>query len=362
MELKKLVERLEQLTGERVPENTIKKWAHTEKIIPKPIGGGKGGKVSGGNARKADWLPDALEQAAAVWWVREKYRRMYGEEKKGLSKDHINVIKRAASVLDKRPFAIYHFPLVKGPLSTQHIDPEAITMTFVSDDFDGVNRFPGEKLEERTLCLNTLVVAWVAAREKVREWAYKGMSATYILKHYPELCHLAWGEIDFLQIDPWRVDLPCPWRIDRPARVALLWTSQPPKSKYDEDWKFGKWAPPFATQLTELSASAREDDDLGDEIVIYENGVDTREFFKIDVGDREGYAKAKVEKIEPELEEKERELRRLGIEKIPVSTISAMEKKPFETLTASEKLILKTLNELVDLSFRLASLKNQYGV
>jgi hypothetical protein len=361
MELKKLAERLKQLTGERVPESTIKKWAHTEKIIPAPTGGGKGGKMRGGKARKADWSKEALEQAAAVWWVREKYRRMYGEEKRKLSKDQINVIKRAVSVLDESPFTIYHLPIVTGPLSTQHIAPEAITMTFVSDDFEGVKRFPGTP-EEKTLCLNTLVVAWVAAREKVREWAHKGMSVTYILKHYPELHDLAPGEIDFSQIDPWRVDLPCPWRIDRPARVALLWRSQPPKAKYDTDWKFGKWIPPWQAKLMEPSASARDGDDLDDEIVICENGVDTRKFFKIDVGDREGYAKAEVEKIEPKVEEKERQLRGLGIEKIPVSTISAMEKKPFETLTAKEKLILKTLNELVDLSLRLASLKNQFGV
>ena len=207
MELKKLVERLEQLTGEHVKENTIKNWAHTEKIIPTPIGGGKGGRVSGGNTRKADWPTEALEQAAAVWWVRKKYRRMYGEERRRLSKDQINVIKRAASVLDKRPFAIYHLPLVTGPLSTQHIAPEAITMTFVRDDFEGINLFLG-KPQEKLDCLNTLIIAWVAARAKVRAWVYKGMSATYILKHYPELRHLTPGEVDFSQIDPWRVDLP----------------------------------------------------------------------------------------------------------------------------------------------------------
>jgi hypothetical protein len=318
--------------------------------------------MRGGKARKADWSTEALEQAAAVWWVRKKYREMFGAERKKLSKDQINVIKRAASVLDESPFAIYHPPSVTGPLSTQQIRPEDISMTFVKGDFEGINKFPRKKPEERLDCLNKLVVAWVAAREKVRAWANKGMSATYILKHYPELHNLMPSEIDFSQIDPWRVDLPCPWRLDRPALVALLWRSQPPKSKYDTDWKFGKWIPPLQTKLMEPSASARDGDDLDDEIVIYENGVDTRKFFKIDVGDREGYAKAEVEKIEPKVEEKERQLRRLGIEKMPVSTISAMEKKPFETLTASEKLILKTLNELVDLSFSLASLKNQFGV
>jgi hypothetical protein len=364
MELKKLAERLEQLTGERVPENTIKKWAHTEEVIPAPTGGGRGGKMRGGKARKADWSTEALEQAAAVWWVREKYRRMHGEERRRLSKDQINVIKRAASVLDESPFAVYHLPLVTGPLSTQHIAPEAITITFVSDDFEGINLFPGKKLQEKLDCLNTLVIAWVATREKVRAWAYKGMSVTYILKHYPELRHLAPREIDFSQIDPWRVDLPCPWRIDRPARVALHWTSQPPKSKYDADWKFGKWIPPLQTELKELSASASDDGNLGDKIVIYENGVDTRKFFNIDVGDRKGYAKAEVEKTERKIEEKERELRRLGMdrEKTPFSTFLAMEERPLETLTAKEKLILKTVQEWNGLVWYRARLKNQFGI
>ena len=288
---------------------------------------------------------------------------MYGEGKK-LSKDQIDVIMRAASVLDESPFAIYHLPRIIGPLSTQHIAPEAITMTFVSDDFNGINLFPGKKLQEKIRCLNTLLVAWVAAREKVRAWAYKGMSATYILKHYPELSHHMPSQIDFSKIDPWRVDLPCPWRVDRPARIALLWRSRP--SKYGTE--FGKWIPPLQTELRELSPSARDDDNLGDEIVVYENGVDTREFFRIDVGDREGWAGAKIEKKKRELEEVERELRSLGMEpgrlgEISYNWIAAIEtgEVPFESLTEREKRCFETVEKWFGLMYSKVRLESDFG-
>jgi hypothetical protein len=368
MELKKLVERLEQLTGEQIPENTVKKWAHTEKIIPTPIGGGKGGRVSGGRARKADWPAPALEQAAAVWWVRKKYRGMDCKEKKKLSKDQINVIKRAASVLDEDPFAIYHLPNVTGPLSTQHIAPEAITMTFVSDDFNGVNLFPGKKLQEKIRCLNTLLIAWVAAREKVRAWAYKGMSATYILEHYPELHNLMPSQIDFSKIDPWLVDLPCPWRIDRPARIVFLWRSHPPISENDTDWKFDKWIPPMQTKLEELGASVSSDDDLRDELVLYENGVDTREFFRIDVGDRKGWARDELEKKKSELKEVEYELRSLGVDPsrrgdISYNWIASIEtgEVPFDSLTEREKRCFELAEKWFGLTYSLVRLESDFS-
>jgi hypothetical protein len=365
MELEKLVKRLERLTGgERVPENTIKNWAHTERIIPTPIGGGKGGRVSGGEARKGDWPPEALEQSAAVWWVRKKYSTMYGKKKKKLSKDQINVIKRAASVLDKSPFAVYHLSPITGPLSRQEIAPEAITMTFIREDFDGINLFPGKKPQERLDCLNTLVVGWIAAREKVRAWVYKGMSLVSIMKVYPSLEP---GEV-FSQIDPWRVvDAtetetgspidPPPWRLDRPARVALLWRSRPSKSKHSTDWKFSKWnIPPLQTRLNDSDR---------DEIVVYENWVDTREFFKIDV-DREGYARAEIEKKERELEEVEREMCRLGMEPrwMSYNRLADIEigKIPFDSLTEREQQYFKLAGKWFDLTKSLVWGKSDFGV
>ena len=98
-----------------------------------------------------------------------------------------------------------------------------------------------------------------------------------------------------------------------------------------------------------------------DKIVLYENSVDTREFFKIDVGDREGWAMAELKKIEDELAEKERTLRGLGMENTRFSTFVAMEER-LETLTASEKLGLETTQKKLGLEMRRASLKNWFGV
>ncbi|MGZ4881515.1 MAG: hypothetical protein ACXV7G_10700 [Halobacteriota archaeon] len=345
MELRQLADRLEQLTGEQIPESTIKNWAHTEKIIPTPIGGGKGGRVRGGISRKADWPPESVEQAAAVWWVRETYRKRFGENKK-LSKVRINVIKREAARLDKEPFAIYTPPPVRGPLSLQHIDPESIKMTFVNEDCSEVGLFPGLNNAQRTACLNKLIVAWIAAREKVRAWASASMSATYVVEHYPELGHLTPGEVDFSTIDPWKADIPCPWRLDRKARITLHWWSQPSENK---GMQFGKMAYPIQRTLSESNH---------DEIVLFENGVDTRTFFKIDIGDRQSWAKVELEKIDSERERLERKLQRLGMYKIGFNALAIKEMPPIETLTAREKSILEAGRKMIGLSLYRAKLDN----
>jgi hypothetical protein len=170
----------------------------------------------------------------------------------------------------------------------------------------------------------------------------------YIVERYPDLGHLPPGEVDFSQIDPWQVDVPCPWRIDRKARVALRWWSQPSKTRGTE---FGTMAFPVQRTLS------KSDDD---EIVLFENGVDTRAFFKIDIGDRQSWAKVEREKIDSEQERLERKLRRLGIKKIDFSSLVALEEVPFETLTANEKSILETTREMVGLAWRRAQL-NSFG-
>ena len=94
---------------------------------------------------------------------------------------------------------------------------------------------------------------------------------------------------------------------------------------------------------------------------MHENFVDTREFFKIDVGDRRRWARDQLEKLERELEEKERELRRLGMGKTRFTTLLAME-ETVETLTPKEKLGLKTAQEKLALEWRLSWLKTSFGV
>ncbi len=253
---------------------------------PNSVKAGKGGRIieKARLGRVSEWPEVALEEAAAIWAVRNIDSNV---KRDGITvnPEMMKVIRRAAATLDKRPFAVYILPPIAGPLSTQHITPEDIKMRFVSEDCDGLNIFPRANNADY---LNELVVIWVAAREKVREWKSNGKMAQVLESGRNPTP----SQIDWSQIDPWRVEVPCPWQIIKPALVKLFWRSLPSKNK-NERREYLK--APFLLERT-LSESPSDD------ILLFENGVDTREFFKIDVTDREGWTKA-------ELEEKQRKLR-----------------------------------------------------
>jgi hypothetical protein len=243
------------------------------------------------------WLSETVEQAAAVWAVR--YSGL--TKPRALTTEMIEAIKRAAASLDERPFAVYTLPSIIGPLSTQRIASEDIKMKFVREDYDRLDLFPGADNTEKADFLNKLVVIWVAAIEKVRAWESDGIKAQAAESEWGRLLP---SQIDFSQIDPWRVAVPCPWRIDKPALVKLYWLSRQPKNK-NKSREFLR--PPFPWQRT-LSESYRDD------LILFENFLDTRAFFRIDVTDSDEWAKT-------ELEETERKLR---------SSTSPMEKLPLE--------------------------------
>ena len=201
------------------------------------------------------------------------------------------------------------------------------------------------QLAEKADYLNAFVVTWVAAIEKVREWKSRGIRAQIMES---ELKHNTPAEIDYSQLDPWRLDVPCPWRIDKPARVTLYWWSRPSKN---EDRVFWKFPFPFQRALTDYKC---------DDIILLENGVDARKFVKIDIRDRKDWARAEREKIERELEEKERILQRLGMRSISLNTLIEMEQAPFESLTERQQLGLKAANEKLSLQWRLAWLKTSF--
>jgi hypothetical protein len=261
------------------------RYQHRKKKVGRPpdaVKAQKGGRIleKARLGRIIEWPEKALEEAAAVWAVREEWRKLHREKGKWLSKDKIDVIKRAASVLEERPFAVYILPPVTGPLSTQHINPDDIIMKFVSKEFDGIELFPGKDNVEKADCVSELVVKWIAAIEKVRMWKVIGKEA-YIAKYHPDLGDHKPLEIDFSKIDPWKVQVPCPWQIGKPARVTLLYLST------------GKefFRPPFKSQSL-LSDSDR------DELILRENFIDTRTFFRVDfTGSRESI-KARLKEIE----------------------------------------------------------------
>lgn len=273
---------------ENYVEKMLVRWAYTEGVIQKPERyKDKNGKTQLGKGKTSDWRNTVVEEAAAVWAVRQKWRDIHGGNKKRLSKDKIAVIKCAASVIDERPFAVYTLPRVIGPLLTKHIAAEHIEMNFVSEECDGLDFFPGENNAQKVDNLNKLVVTWVTAVEKVREWKSRGIKAQAAESEWGKLVP---AEIDFSQIDPWRVEVRCPWRIDKPACVTLSYFSRSSKNKRRE---FSR--PPFPFQRG-LSKSDHN------EIVLLDNWVDTREFFTIDVAAGEDYAKAKNAEIERKIQ------------------------------------------------------------
>jgi hypothetical protein len=263
-------------------EKMLGRWAYTEGVIPKPEQNkNKDGIVERGRGKTSDWPQTTIEEAAAVWSVRQLWRKIHGGKKSRLSKERIDVIRQAASVVDERPFAIYMLPSVTGPLSTQRIAPEDIQMRFVSEECDGLDLFPGRDNAEKVDCLNKLVIRWVGATEKVRTWKSACIEAQMQSKFGSEWENaLLTEKTDISHSDPWLKKVPCPWRIDQPARVALRWSS---------------WGTSFFRLPTALLESDRDD------LILLENFVDTRQFFKIDVSESAEWAKNARERIERQM-------------------------------------------------------------
>jgi hypothetical protein len=318
---------------------------------PNPVKAEKEGRIleKARLGRVSKWPKEALEEAAAVWAVRYINNDGRSDGIK-VTAEAIELIRGVAAMVDKSPCAVYTLPPIAGPLSTRHIVPEDIEINFVSEDFDGLDPLAGTDNAKKADRLNTLIITWITAIEKVRAWEAAGIRAS-IMDRHPELGGLMPAEIDFSRIDPWQVHVSCPWQITKPARVSLFWWSRPSNNK-NGSRKF--WRPPFPLQRN-LSESDRN------EVVLYENFVDTREFFKIEVGDREAWVKDQLEKTGRELEEKERELRRLGMDKTAFSTLVAMEQRAVKTLTEREKMGLKTAQEKLALEWHLAMLKTSFG-
>ncbi|MGZ4852288.1 MAG: hypothetical protein ACXV3D_03750 [Halobacteriota archaeon] len=263
----------------RYVEKMLVRWAYTEEVIQKP----ERHEDKRGRGKTSIWPDTTVEEAAAVWVIRKKWHEMHDGKKSRLSKDKIDVIKRVASVIDDSPYAVYTLPTIVGPLSTQHLTPDDITIKFVSEECDGLDFFPGKDNAEKVDCLNTLVVSWIAALEKVRAWASAAIEAQK--KHEMGAKYenpLLAAEFDVSHIDPWSVEgVKCQWRLDKPARVALCWSTT-------------------RTEFSKLPAALLKSD--SDQLILLENFVDTRSFFKIDVVGSAEWAKTVRENIERQLQ------------------------------------------------------------
>ncbi|MGZ4929323.1 MAG: hypothetical protein ACXV76_13805 [Halobacteriota archaeon] len=271
------------------------RWAYTEGVIQKPERHkNELGQDEIGRGKSSIWPATTVEEAAAVWAVREKWHRIRGGKKSRLSKERIDVIKRAASVINERPSAIYVLPPVIGPLSTQQLRAEDVTIKFVSEECDGLNLFPGKDNTEKADCLNTLVVSWIAALEKVRAWTSAAKETKKRRKMGAEYENpLLAAEFDVSDIDPWSVEnVACPWRIDKPARIALCWSVS-------------------GTEFHKLPTALIKSD--SDELILLENFVDTRTFFKIEARDSVEWAKSVLKNVERRMHESTSPAEKLGL-------------------------------------------------
>ncbi len=224
----KLVEALAQLSnlGVKVSPNTLKRWAYTEKVIPKPSPTFTADRASG-----ADWSTDLVEEAVAVWAVRQSTHER-------LSKKMIDVIRFTEQRVYWDGYAIYVIPPLG--ISLKHpseIPYKSVRLQFVSEDFEDLSCFRGSSNKEKAATVSSLVITWLASRLK---WRYtikqedRGLSDT--------------------------------WPITKPARVHISWGH--PRKAFDQLFVMikGKKYSVYA----ELSEADR------DEIVLEKNGVDNR--------------------------------------------------------------------------------------
>jgi hypothetical protein len=204
---------------------------------------------------RSKWLPETIEEAAAVWAVRNS----------GITKpEMILKIKDQANDVYHKAYVVCEIPPITrcfgGLQPRQH--PLLFKTRFVSaygpkEDNTKMNEtislFPGKTREERADALNKLVKIWIAAVEKVR---------------YTERARKAGRDDDV-------------WPITRIARVRLYLKASGSVerrpdgtvimlgSRYDRD----------RSQLEKLENASFFDDgsnDGVDDIVLYENDVDVR--------------------------------------------------------------------------------------
>ena len=235
LKLNEVLARLHQL-GVDVPQNTLKRWAYTEGTIPKPIRNFKGGR-----ANTTDWPEEVVTDAAAVWAVRHSSHMR-------LSKERIDIIQRAATRVYSLGYAIYVIPPLGISLKEpSEIPYDQIRLQFVSEDSKDLSLFPGSSNKEKAATISSLVVTWLASRVKSR----------YTLT-------LDQGSLDT-------------WPVTKPACVHFSWRT----IKNQKGREFAKFATlrTITTMLRAVrshSVYAYLSDADKDEIVLDENGVDTR--------------------------------------------------------------------------------------
>jgi len=151
MNISEVVVRLRKLSVD-IPKNTIKRWAFTEKVIPKPTT-----PRLKGRGLKSNWREGVVREIAAVWAVRALAKKQADEgarKRKNLSAEEIREIRKIAKRVFRSPEVLHELPsqfTIATPNPRFIYDFRALKTKVVEDDH-----------------LHDLIITWIAAREKAQ--------------------------------------------------------------------------------------------------------------------------------------------------------------------------------------------------
>ncbi len=163
---------------EKYVEKTLVRWAYTEEIITKPERHkNEKGRFEKGRGKNSDWHEKAVYEAAAVWAVRDRAKKIAaegGRKKKTLSAKEICEIRRHAKGVFVSPCMEYELPpniTITTPNPSYIYDFKALTPKIVAD-----------------AALNELVIAWIVATVKAQKKRKISKPAQVIFRwrHNPE--------------------------------------------------------------------------------------------------------------------------------------------------------------------------------
>lgn len=146
-------------------EKMLVRWAYTEGVIQKPERHkNNNGTAEKGRGKVSDWCDTAVEEAAAVWAVRNI------PDKRNIPKERIKTIKDAADCVYRYPAAFYDLPpdvKITGPEPTSQSSWRALKIYV-----------------DANLVLDAQVKTWIAAKEKAKRPSVKVSEPKRLVFHW----------------------------------------------------------------------------------------------------------------------------------------------------------------------------------
>jgi hypothetical protein len=247
----------------QIPKNTIKRWAFTEGVIPKPTTLERKGRGFTSN-----WRKNGVKETVAVWAVRDLAKKQADKgvrKRKKLSAEEIHKVRKIAKRVFKSPEVLHELPpelMITTPNPLFMYDFRALKTKVVDDDN-----------------LNDLVITWIAAREKAQRNIRILQRVRVTINWFGESPHPLPPLSSVLPID-------AATSLGNPVLKAI---SQSEKRVFDAGFAIsgfgilGAYDPseiqtPFKRGKTHLKAlrSGDENSDELDELLVFLNGNDSR--------------------------------------------------------------------------------------